>query len=195
MNNFAKKLIESYKGIGVEVFIDDANIFHSQKETNIWIDWGKFDNFLKSNFKVQFIKYYRGKYPKNIPESAEASAKNRHFINKLKNNGFEIIERDLKKIFLDSTKNKFIFKCDFDGEIGFDIAHFHKPKNLVIIVSGDSDFVFVKTKNIDCIFICFEYKAPWEIRHSQHIFIEDVISQIKKAPLLERGEHYKDIVT
>ena len=48
MNNFAKKLIESYKGIGVEVFIDDANVFHSQKENNIWIDWQKFQILFQS---------------------------------------------------------------------------------------------------------------------------------------------------
>lgn len=194
MNSFAKKLIESYKRIDVEVFIDDANVFHSQKENNIWIDWQKFQTLLKKHFNLKLIKYYRGKFPDNLPQSAQVTSKNKSFTDKLKKLNFEVVERDLKKIYIDESKTKFIYKCDFDGEIGFDIAKHHQPQNLVIIVSGDSDFVFLKYKKVNCLFICFDHKAPWEIRRSRHIFFEEIIDEIKKTPR-KRGEHYKNIIT
>lgn len=180
MNIFAKKLLESYKGIGVEVYIDDANVFHSQKENNIWIDWQKFRALLIKYFDLKFIKYYRGKFPKSLSQPTEVTSKNKLFIDKIKKLDFEIIERDLKKIFLDSYKSKFILKCDFDGEICFDIAKYHQYKNLVIVVSGDSDFIFLKHKIKNCLFICFDHKAPWEIRRSTHIFFEEIIEEVKK---------------
>ena len=180
MNNFAKKLLESYKGIGVEVFIDDANVFHSQKENNTWIDWQKFQILLKQYFNLKFIKYYRGKFPDNLSQSTEITLKNKLFIDKLKKLNFEIIERNLKKIYTDESKTKFIYKCDFDGEICFDIARYHQIQNLVIIVSGDSDFVFLKYKKVNCLFVCFDHKAPWEIRRSRHVFFEEIIDEVKK---------------
>jgi len=72
----AERVLRRYKGKKVGVFIDDANMFHSQRRVGWLIDWDKFKDFLKENFKVKFIKYYRGRYSRR--EEIAKSIRDKH---------------------------------------------------------------------------------------------------------------------
>lgn len=194
--------MKKYKDCRVGVFVDDANMFHTQREAGLKIDWGKFKSFLEENFKVGFIKYYRGVYSKSEAVPKEVRKKHLRYASILRRIGFEVISRDLKKIYTDKKKTKFVYKCDFDAEIGFDVAANLQKIDLVILVSGDSDFVCLSRKLVGCekgfLAVCFEYKAPWEIRKIHHIFLEDLEEKEifrKKNPDRNRGEHYNFFVS
>lgn len=188
MNKKAEIILRKYKGKQVGVFIDDANMFHTQREAEWLIDWRKFKQILDGNFKVKFIKYYRGVYPRGAKTLKKIKEKHQRYGRLLKRIGFEVIHRDLKKIYLNKKKKKFIYKCDFDGEMGFDIAAALKEIDLVVLVSGDSDFAFLTKKlqefNKAFLVICFEFKAPWEFYRLTHIFFEEIeeVRLIKNTP-------------
>lgn len=190
MNKKAEIILRKYKGKRAGVFIDDANMFHSQKRVGWKIDWKKLKTLLETNFKVKFIKYYRGRYSPQEKISKEIRNKHNHYGKILKRVGFEVIHRNLKKIYKDKQKEKFFYKCDFDAEIGFDIAVNLKKIDLVILVSGDSDFASLANKlrenKKSFLIVCFKYNSPWEFYRLSHIFfeeIEEVKLEKKKSPL------------
>lgn len=182
MNSKVVRILRKYKGKKAGVFIDDANMFHTQREVGWQVDWRKFKIFLEEKFKVKFIKYYRGVYPKNEKITKNIREKHQLYVRILRRVGFEVVHRNLKKIYINKKKTKFIYRCDFDAEIGFDIAENLKLVDLVILVSGDSDFVCLARKLVDqnknFLMICFNFKAPWEIRRIHHLFLEDIKEQV-----------------
>jgi uncharacterized LabA/DUF88 family protein len=182
MNDKVRQVLEKTKGKKIGVFIDDANIFHSQKEIGWKINWASFRSFLSKYYEIAFVNFYRGKYPINFKISQKIKNNHQKFVQILQKNKFQVIERDLKKIYIDKSQKKFIFKCDFDGEIGYDVASLGSKYDIAVIVSGDSDFTFLKDKPIKILFFCFDYKAPWEIRRLPHIFFEEIETSIKKHP-------------
>lgn len=188
MNKKIEGILKKYKNRRAGVFIDDANMFHTQREAGWMIDWRKFKQFLEENFKVKFIKYYRGVYSKNEKIPKKVKEKHQRYGRILRRIGFEVIHRNLKKIYLDKKKTKFVYKCDFDAEIGFDIAINLKKIDLIILVSGDSDFAYLAKKlpefNKVFLVVCFKFKAPWEFYRLSHIFFEEIeeVRLIKNTP-------------
>ncbi len=191
MNKKAERILRKYKNKRAGIFIDDANMFHSQRRVGWFIDWRKFKKFLEENFKVQFIRYYRGVYSKNEKIPKKIRENHQRYGQILKRIGFEIVIRSLKKIYIDKRKTKFLYKCDFDAEIGFDIATYLKKINLIILVSGDSDFASLsdklREKRKNFLIVCFRFNAPWEFYRLSHIFFEELeevrLDKNKKTPL------------
>ena len=56
MNKSVEKIIIKYKNKKTGVFIDDANIFHSQKRLGWKLDWGKVKKFIKKNSKSKSLR-------------------------------------------------------------------------------------------------------------------------------------------
>ena len=179
MNRKAKKILDRYRGKRAGVFIDDANMFHAQREAGWFIDWERFKNFLEANFKVKFIKHYNELFAKNLQRI-----------------GLEVIKKPLKKIYLDHTKTKFKYKCDFDAEIGFDIGINASKFDLAIIVSGDSDFVCLARRLPEYrkhfLMVCFKFKAPWEVYRIHHLFVEHIRHLIEKEKEKKRTKNLAD---
>ena len=63
-------------------------------------------------------------------------------------------------------------------EISLDVARHIKLLDLVMIGSGDSDFLAVRDFALEnkkgFIALCFEKGVAWEIRRGYHIFLEDI---------------------
>ena len=192
MNGKVRALINRYTGKKIGVFIDDANMFHSQKRAGWRIDWRRFKAFLDSFFDLGFVKYYRGIYPEAAPIKPEVREKHERFSFLLEKIGFSVIKRELKKIYL--GRNSFIYKCDFDAEIGFDIARSLRRLDLVILVSGDSDFKFLATKlsrlKKGFIVFCFRKNSPWEFYRISHVFLEEIKDEVELKTPPCGGEEY-----
>lgn len=178
MNKKAEEVLEQFKGKTAGVFIDDGNIFHLQRESGVKIDWKKFKNLLSNYFNIWQIRYYRGVYPPNWKVSGEVLNKHRNFEEILKTDNYKLIPRFIKKIYTNKRKNLFEYKCDFDGEIGFDIGKNLENFEVAVIVSGDSDFAFLekRLKKLGKRFlaICFKFRVPWEFITLKHVFFEDI---------------------
>lgn len=85
---------------------------------------------------------------------------------------------------MDDKKEEFKNKCNCDVEIVFDIARNIDKIDIVIVMSGDSDFLEAKNFCLEngkqFLIMCFEKRAPWEFRRIHHIFLEDIENFIKK---------------
>jgi len=179
MKKELQKLLNKTRGKKIGLFIDNANWFYPQKELRWDIDFKKLLNFLKKYYKVKVLKLYAG-----TPLDLIQKRRFRSFTKALNKIGYEINTKPLKKIWLDRKKGEFIYKCNFDVEIALDIARHIKPLDLIMIGSGDSDFLAVKDFAIEnkkgFIALCFEKGVAWEIRRGYHIFIEDIKNKIKE---------------
>lgn len=93
--------------------------------------------------------------------------------------------KPLKKIWLDKEKTKFDYKCNFDVEIALDVARNMDKIDLVMIGSGDSDFLEVKKFTFEhqkgFLVLCFEKGVAWEVRKNYHVFLEDLQEFIARS--------------
>ena len=168
------------------VFVDDANMFYVQKEVGWKIDWNKFSKLLSTYFKNIQYRYYLG-----MPIERDNKDKNQKIKLEMEKIGYVVKTKPLKKIFINNEKNEFKYKCNFDVEIALDVARLIDKLDIVIIISGDSDFLAVKDfcveKKKDFLIICFEKRVPWEIRKIHHLFFEEIKNEIQKNSDLRRS--------
>lgn len=173
------KILEKFKNKKAAIFIDDANLFYMQKRVGWEIDWQKTKEFFEQYFSAISWRYYLG-----MPQKGKGRFENEKFTEELKQIGFLIKSKPLKKIYLDDRKIDFKHKCNFDVEIAFDLAKMIDTVDLAIIMSGDSDFLEAKNfclgngKNF--LMVCFEKRVAWEIRRIYHIFFEDIKEFVQK---------------
>lgn len=173
------KILEKFKNKSAGIFVDDANLFYIQKKVGWKVDLLKLKEFLRQYVKLVICRYYMG-----MPPDGKARLENEEIKKEVEGVGFEVKTKPLKKIYLDSKKLDFKHKCNFDVEIAFDISRNIKKLDLVIIVSGDSDFLETKNfcleNNKGFMVMCFEERVAWEIRKIYHVFFEDIKKFIKK---------------
>lgn len=179
MNGEFRKLLEKTKGSRVGLFIDNSNWFYPQKELGWKISFSKLKNFLEDHYKLKVLNLYVGTPLDNLDHK-----KFKGFENKLKSLGFDVKTKPLKKIWLDRDHKKFVHKCNFDVEISLDVARTIKDLDLIIMGSGDSDFLAVKDFALEnkknFIVLCFEKGVSWEMRKGYHIFLEDIKELIEQ---------------
>src|SRR5258708_5497313 len=160
------------------IFIDDANVFDVQKQLCWKLDWEKLFYFIKADIDLKIVRYYLG-----MPTFGESKIKNFKLQKRLESFGYTVITKPLKRIYINKTKGEFKYKCNFDVEIALDIATFVKDLDLVIIVSGDSDFTairdFTLVNNKIPLFMCFERNMAWEIRVSKFLTFDKIKKLIK----------------
>lgn len=169
-----EKIFEKFHRKKTAVFIDEGNVFYSQKKLGWHIHWKKFLDFLTSFVEIKSANYYMG-----MPISKNNSyEKNILIKDRLQREGLNVITKPLKKIFLNKEKDDFIYKCNFDVEITKDVLNALPEADIFVVVSGDSDFIGLRNEVLkrgkNFIFVCFEDNVSWEIRRSFHIFFEDI---------------------
>ena len=178
MNQKYLPILEKFKGKSAGIFIDETNLFYSQKSLGWHINWQKTLEFLKQFYNIKIARYYMG-----MPLKRETYERNILIKSRLEKIGFEVINKPLKKIYLDNEKKDFKYKCNFDVEITRDVIRKLEEIELVLLISSDSDFIGLRNDVINCkkgfIFICFEYNTAWEIRRSYHLFFEDIREKIE----------------
>jgi len=191
MKTKIKEILEKLENKRVGLFIDNANWFYPQRELGWDIDFKKLTVLLKKYFKIKILNLYAG-----TPLDFKDQKRFQKFADKLKKTGIEVITKKLKKIWLDRKYKKFIYKCNFDVEIALDVARSINNIDLLIIGSGDSDFIAVKKYCLEnkkkFLALCFSRGVSWEIRQGYHIFLDEIkdkIQEIKTPP--KRGDNNK----
>ena len=170
-----EKLLNFLKNKKVGVFVDDSNLYHSYKKYGWRIDFGKFRNLLERYCNVQFINYHIAVPAKsdNVFRGTEI------FLQKI--NPFVTLKRKLLKYT--PVAGKFMKKADTDVEITLDVVRNIDNLDVVIIVSGDSDFlelknyvIYDKKKNI--LFIGYEENMAWELRQCWHLYVNRIKNEV-----------------
>lgn len=179
MNDKVKQLLENSRGKTIGVFIDNANWFYPQKELGWRVSFSKLIVLLKEYFEIKIVKIYAG-----TPLLEKDQASFNRFCQAVQKSGCFMVTKPLKKIWLDRNGGVFVHKCNFDVEIAFDIARSVSDLDMIVVGSGDSDFLeaknFVVENKKSFMVLCFEKGVAWEMRKLHHIFLEDLKSMIKQ---------------
>jgi len=91
----------------------------------------------------------------------------------------------LKKKLLKYTPvaGKFMKKADTDVEITLDVVRNIDNLNVVVIVSGDSDFLELKNyvvhdKKKNILFVGYEENMAWELRQCWHLYVNRIKNEV-----------------
>jgi uncharacterized LabA/DUF88 family protein len=113
----------------IAIFIDEANIYHSQKTLGWKVDYLKLKKYFEQQGQITVLNFYTSFLKENGPQNERFEI--------LSNNGFTIIKKKLKFI---KNGNLFIKKGNLDIELAID-AYVNKDNyDIFILFSGDSDF-------------------------------------------------------
>ena len=175
MDQKIEKLLLSLKSKKVGVFCDDSNLYHAYKKYGWRVDFRKLKRLLKKYCDLQFINYYVA-----IPDKSDNVFKGTiDFLSKLEPNV------NLKKKLLKYTPiaGKFMKKADVDVEITLDVVRNIDNLDVIIIMSGDSDFLGLKNyvirdKNKNILFMAYKENMAWELRLCWHLYINKIKDEI-----------------
>lgn len=156
------------------VFIDGSNMYFAQKKINKWFDWVKVKEYLETNYQVIEFRYYMG-IRKNDNKSEP-------FISKLKKIGFTVITKPLKIIIDESGKKT--EKANFDVEITGNCLMYPKDFELLVLLSGDSDFAYLKKlinkQNRNMVVYSTRRTLAWELKLAAKCFYIEEIKGLTK---------------
>ena len=179
MNDKAGKLLEKTSGRTIGLFIDNANWFYPQRELGWRISFLKLRKFLDRYYKIAVANIYAG-----TPIAWEDKKAFASFKSAVERAGYSVTTKSLKKIWIDRSKGNFVYKCNFDVEMAFDISRTIDKLDMIVIGSGDSDFLEVKNFSLELgksfLVLCFECGVAWEMRKLLHIFLEELKEEIKQ---------------
>ncbi|PIQ72561.1 hypothetical protein COY13_00200 [Candidatus Roizmanbacteria bacterium CG_4_10_14_0_2_um_filter_36_35] len=175
------------KKLKAKVYIDGANIFYTQRNIGWSIDWKNAIKFLKEKFDVLEIRYYTG-----IKNNDQKMNKYLSFLRQLK---IKTITKPLK--IINDHSGRLIYKSNCDVEMVVDIILDIDSFDILILFSGDSDFVYlikVLQKSYQKKVFVFSSRKTisWEIKMAvnSYWFLEDFkkeLERVKKNPRLRRG--------
>jgi len=175
MDSKTEKLLQSLKSKKVGVFCDDSNLYHSYKKYGWRIDFEKFRKLLKSYCDLKFINYHVA-----IPDRANSVFMGtENFLQKI-TPFVSIKKKRMKYIPIEGKMTK---KADVDLEIALDVVRTIDQLDVVIIVSGDSDFLELKNyvvydKRKTIIFTGYEENMAWELRKCWHFYLNGIKNEI-----------------
>jgi len=171
VNKRIEQILEELNGKKVGIFCDDANLFYAQKRYGWRVDFKKLREFIGKYCNICFINYYVA-----IPAvDDEPFIKTENFLSKI--DSFVAIKR--KPIKYISEKKK----ANVDVEIVLDVARVIDGLDVVIIMSGDSDFLelknyVIKDKGKQIIFMGYKENMAWELILCKHIFLNKIKEEI-----------------
>jgi uncharacterized LabA/DUF88 family protein len=175
MDSKTEKVLQKLRAKKVGVFCDDSNLYHSYKKYGWRVDFGKFRELLEKYCDLRFIHYHVA-----IPEKSDDVFRGtQNFLSRIE--PFVILKKKLLKYT--PVAGKFMKKADTDIEITLDVVRNIDNLDVIIIMSGDSDFlelknyvVYDKKKNI--LFTGYEENMAWELRQCWHLFLNRIKNEV-----------------
>ncbi len=170
-----KEILKTIKGKRVGVFCDGANLFYGRQKYGWQIDFEKFKKLIEEYCSLRFINYYLAIPAKND----NAFYGTQRFLEKI-NPFVNVKNKELKYILVGGQLLK---KGNMDVEIVLDVVRSVENLDVIIIMSGDSDFLELKNyivneKNKNIIFFGYEKNMGWELRQCKHIYLERIKDKI-----------------
>lgn len=154
------------------VFIDGSNTFwalrNADPEDRWNLDFGKFKKHLQDKYRPIFYNYYGTTDDSPTSEKYERHAiKEKKFHAVLSGKGYSVITKPLKYI-RDRATGRITTKGDMDVEMTMGINNALEDIDLVVLVSGDSDYLEVikqlHAKGKYVRIYAFKHSLAWEIK-------------------------------
>jgi uncharacterized LabA/DUF88 family protein len=165
------------------LYIDVANMFYQGKRNGWFLDYKKLFTWLQNDHDIIIAKYFIGE-----PSWNPARYVHKSFVNWMTRMGYVVITKPLKNI---TSNGKIISKCNFDVEIHDEIQQDLVCIDLVVLLSGDSDFLRTKerviAKNKRIKFMSYKQGCSWEIRKSWHHILDNSRAEIERKVIHNRN--------
>ncbi len=126
-------MLEKYIGVKVAVFIDEANIYHSQKTLGWKVNYRTLLDFFKQYTNLVSIAMYTSFVSENIVQTER--------LKMLAVYGYEIYTKHIK--FIRNFDGTYTKKGNLDIELALDAYRYRKDYDLAVLFSGDSDFAYL----------------------------------------------------
>lgn len=170
MNKNTENVLKFIHNKNVGIFFDDANIFYASKQNKWKIDLIKIKEFFQKYCKIMFYNYY-----KVIPEKNDINYINSiKFISKFS----KVITFKTKELKYIKSINGFVKKGNVDIEICLDVVRLIDLIEVIVIISGDSDFLelrnYIISKNKNVIFCCYKNNLAFELKSGKYILFENI---------------------
>lgn len=163
------------------VFIDDANLYFAAKKAGWKLDLLKLKEILDKETNIVLYQYYIA-----IPEKWDINHKKTlSYIDKIK--GYATVKT--KPVKYIQTGNILAKKGDVDVEIVLDVVRNLPNLDLVIIVSGDSDYIelrkYILENKKQIVFLGYKHNMAWELKKGKYLLLDKLRKYIeldKKTP-------------
>ena len=175
MDEKTEKLLQNLKSKKVGVFCDNANLYHAYQKYGWRVDFRKFKKFISQYCDLKFINYYLVIPAKNdiVYHGTQ------RFLEKVE--AFVTIKK--KELKYTPVGGQIVKKGNMDIEIALDVVRTINDLDVIIIASGDSDFLelknyVVKDKNKGILFTGYKENMAWELRLCKHIYLNKIKDEI-----------------
>ncbi|HMO79046.1 MAG TPA: NYN domain-containing protein [Candidatus Paceibacterota bacterium] len=125
-------MLNSKKTSRVGIFIDEANIYHSQKTVKWEVDYLRLRRFFTKFGRITVLNFYTSFQYEN--------EKQNNFLMKIGQYGYHVFRKKLKII---RKNNLYIKKGNLDIELALDAYKLKNLYDIFILFSGDSDFEYL----------------------------------------------------
>jgi uncharacterized LabA/DUF88 family protein len=171
----------------VGVFVDVSNLFYSAKSAGVEVNYCKLLEYAVAGRDLIRACAYTGVDPDNPNQ--------RRFIDFLRANGYKVVCKDIHKY--EGGR----IKANLDIEMAVDIMLLSENLDVVVIVSGDGDFVrlvqAVQLKGVRCEVISFGISTSNELIEAADSFTEigSLSGIFRNGPAgagMQPGQHLKE---
>lgn len=164
------------------LFIDGANLYYSQKQNGWKIDLTKLKRLLSQEVNIKIINYYQA-----VPNKEDSSyMSTQKYVEKIGKTA-KLRTKPLKYI---KSGNRIIKKGDVDVEIVLDVVRSLKELDLIIVASGDSDYIELRNYIIEnrkkIIFIAFKKNMAYELKQGKYLFFEKIRKYVEYKKITPR---------
>jgi len=147
------------------MFVDAPNIIYASENARVNIDYGRMLDFLGRGREMVHAIVYAP-----VTEDNGYRFDQQRFVAPFMNKGYKMVTKPLKR-FPDGTA-----KGNFDIELAIDIVTMSQRLDVVILISGDSDFSrlveLVQSRGVRVEVVSFASNVSWELVQMADVFID-----------------------
>jgi uncharacterized LabA/DUF88 family protein len=147
------------------VFVDAPNVVYAAESARVAIDYGRMLDFLGRGRELVHAIVYAP-----VTEESGYRFEGQRFVAPFLGKGYKLVTKPLKR-FPDGTA-----KGNFDIELAIDIVTMSQRLDVVILISGDSDFSrlieLIQSRGVRVEVVAFAANVSWELVQMADVFID-----------------------
>jgi uncharacterized LabA/DUF88 family protein len=147
------------------VFVDAPNVVYAAESARVPIDYGRMLDFLGRGRELVHAIVYAP-----VTEESGYRFEGQRFVAPFLGKGYKLVTKPLKR-FPDGTA-----KGNFDIELAIDIVTMSQRLDVVILISGDSDFSrlieLIQSRGVRVEVVAFAANVSWELVQMADVFID-----------------------
>lgn len=147
------------------VFVDAPNVIYAAENARVTLDYGKMLDFLGRGREIVHAIVYAP-----VTEDPGSRPENQRFVAPFLRRGYKMVTKPLKR-FPDGTA-----KGNFDIELAIDIMTMSERLDIVVLLSGDSDFArlvqLVQSRGVRVEVASFASNVSWELVQMADVFMD-----------------------